>query len=161
MVEYAAALEELFESTNKPVEAKKQRQLIDAVDTLSQARGEKANRVLALIYVDENRKLEEAVRLTEAELENRGDVYTYDALSWVYFRTGKLDQAREMSAKALKCQTAEPIFYFHAGVISAGQDPARFEQLLRHALELNPNFDRKHAAEARKRLAQPVAPAAR
>src|SRR5437016_5897038 len=67
--------------------AKRQRELIDFVDKMARANHEKANRSLALVYADQDRNLDRALELAEAELEVRGDVYTYDALAWVLFKT--------------------------------------------------------------------------
>ena len=49
--------------TGKPEEAKKQLELIDVVDQLAQASGEKTNRNLAMIYADQGRKLDRALEL--------------------------------------------------------------------------------------------------
>jgi tetratricopeptide (TPR) repeat protein len=149
LVEYAGELEQIYKHLGKPDEARKQQALIDVVDKLSRARGETANRVLALIYIDEDRKLDYAAQLAENELENRNDVYTFDALSWVYYAQKHFDEAAKMSEKALRFRTTEPAFYYHAGMIASAQgrgDEAK--QLLRRALELNSRFDLNHAPEA-------------
>jgi tetratricopeptide (TPR) repeat protein len=149
LVEYAGELEQIYKHLGKSDEARKQQALIDVVDKLSRARGETANRVLALIYIDEDRKLDYAAQLTENELENRNDVYTFDALSWVYYAQKHFDEAAKMSEKALRFRTTEPAFYYHAGMIASAQgrgDEAK--QLLRRALELNSRFDLNHAPEA-------------
>ena len=149
LVEYAGELEQIYKRLGKADEAKKQQALIDVVDKLSRVRGETANRVLALIYIDEDRKLEDAARLTENELENRDDVYTFDALSWVYYAQKNYDEAAKMSAKALQFQTAEPTFYYHAGKIAEAQGRSyEAKSFFRRALELNPRFDLNHAPEA-------------
>ena len=149
LVEYAGELEQIYKRLGKAEEAKKQQALIDVVDKLSRVRGETANRVLALIYIDEDRKLEDAAQLTENELENRNDVYTFDALSWVYYAQKNYDEAAKMSAKALRFLTAEPTFYYHAGKIAAAQGRSyEAKSFFRRALELNPRFDLNHAPEA-------------
>jgi tetratricopeptide (TPR) repeat protein len=153
LVEYAGELEQIYKHLGKPDEARKQQALIDVVDKLSRARGETANRVLALVYINENRKLDDAAKLTENELENRNDVYTFDALSWVYYTQKHFDEAAKMSVKALRFQTTEPAFYYHAGMIAAAQsrnDEAK--KLLRRALELNPRFDLDQAPEAERQI---------
>jgi len=86
-------------------------------------------------------------------LETRSDVYTYDALSWVLFRSGRQKEAEETSAKATALNTAEPMFLYHAGVIAiAGGKVAEGEERLRRALALNPNFAFPQADDARRRL---------
>jgi tetratricopeptide (TPR) repeat protein len=151
--DYAAALESLYTKLGKPAEAAKQRALLDVIDKLSAANGEKGNRMLAMAYADENRNLGRALELAQGELATRQDVYTYDALSWVLFRNGKQDEAQEASTKAMAQHTAEPMFFYHAGVIAmAGGRIAEGEEMLRRALALNPNFGYPQAEDAHHRL---------
>jgi tetratricopeptide (TPR) repeat protein len=153
--EYGAALEALYAKTGNAAEAAKQRALLDAIDKLGQANGEKGNRALAAAYADENRNAQRAVELASAEMETRKDVYAYDALSWALLRAGRQKDAAEASAHALAQRTPEPMFLYHAGVIALeGGDRARGEELLRAALDLNPAFAFPQADDARKRLAQ-------
>jgi tetratricopeptide (TPR) repeat protein len=117
--EYIAALEDLYTETSQPKKAADQRQLLEAVSTLARANGEKANRVLALIYADHGRKLEVALQLVQNEFENRDDVYTYDALAWVLYKSKRYDEAQAAAVKALQFGTPEPSFHLHAKMIAA------------------------------------------
>jgi tetratricopeptide (TPR) repeat protein len=147
--DYAAALVSIYEAMGKTSEAEKQRKLLDVIDKLGQANGEKGNRMLAVTYADENRNLERALALAHGELETRKDVYTYDALSWVLFRSGKQNEAEEASAKALAFHTPEPMFLYHAGVIAmASGRTDRGKELLQRALALNPAFSFPQAQDA-------------
>jgi tetratricopeptide (TPR) repeat protein len=153
LVEYSAALEQLYLAQGKPEEAKRQRGLIDVVDKLGRARGETANRVLALIYIEEDRKVPEAVQLAESEQQNRGDVYTYDALAWVYHKQKRPVEAQKMAEKALKFNTPEPVFYYHAGAIAADAgNKVEAKRLLLKALALNSRFDFRLGPEASRLL---------
>jgi len=158
--DYAAALETLDRKLGKPAEAAKQRQLLDVIDKLGAVNGEKGNRMLAVVFADENRNLDRAVQLAEGELATRRDVYTYDALSWVLYRDGRQEDAEEASSKALAENTPEPLFLYHAGVIAmAGGRVDEGKGMLRRALALNPNFAFPQAEDARQRLAVDVASA--
>jgi tetratricopeptide (TPR) repeat protein len=151
--DYAAGLEIVYRKLGKSAEAAKQRELLDVIDKLGVVNGEKGNRMLALVYADENRNLDRAVALAEGELATRKDVYTYDALSWVLFRAGRVKDAEEASAKAIAWNTAEPMFLYHAGVIAmAGGRTEEGEAQLRRAIALNPNFAFPQADDARHRL---------
>jgi Tfp pilus assembly protein PilF len=57
--------------------------------------------------------------------------------------------------RALKMDTPEPGFYYHAGMIALalGRKPDA-AKLLERALELNPKFDPVQAAIASKKLAE-------
>jgi hypothetical protein len=81
---------------------------------------EKTNRNLALFLADHNRDLPLAMELMKAELPVRGDVYTWDAYSWVLYKTGRIEEAKKASEKALSLHTPEPIFYAHARQIESG-----------------------------------------
>ena len=141
MPEYAAALETLYARNGKPVDAKQQRELIDVIDKMAMAANEKTNRNLALLYADQDRNLPRALALVENEIAVRPDVYTYDALSWVLFKLGRLDEAAKASAKALVLGTPEPAFYLHAARIAAarGDDKGAAEYRAK-ALALNPKW---------------------
>jgi tetratricopeptide (TPR) repeat protein len=151
--DYAAALETLYTKLGKTAEAAKQRDLLDVIDKLGAANGEKGNRMLAVVYADENRNLVRALELAQGELATRKDVYTYDALSWALFRNGRQKEAEEASRKATALNTPEPMFLYHAGLIAlAGGKTAEGQDALRRALALNPSFAFPQADDARQRL---------
>jgi len=118
--EYAGALDDIYTKLGKPAEAAQQRALIDVIDKLGRVNGEKGNRALALVYADQNRNLDRALELIRGELDTRKDVYTYDALSWVLFQSGHQKEAEDASRKALAQHTPEPMFLYHASMISVG-----------------------------------------
>jgi len=152
--DYAAALEALYGRLGVPAEAAKQRELLDVIDRLGAANGEKGNRMLAVNYADENPHLDRALALAQGELATRKDVYTYDALSWVLFRNGRQKEAEEASTTAMAMNTPEPMFLYHAGLIAmAGGRAAEGAEMLRRALALNPHFAFPQAEDARRRLA--------
>ena len=137
----------------KPAEAAKQRQLLDVIDKLGAVNGEKGNRMLAMVFADENRNLDRALALAQGELATRQDVYTYDALSWVLYRAGRQKEAEDASAKAMAENTPEPMFLYHAGVIAmAGGRAEQGQAMLRKALAINPTFSFPQADDARQRL---------
>jgi tetratricopeptide (TPR) repeat protein len=153
--EYVAASAILYEKLGQKTQADQQRKVIDVIDKLGRVNGEKGNRMLALVYADENRNLDRALELVKAELENRKDVYTYDALSWVLFRSGRQKEAEEASTKALALHTPDPMLLYHGGVIAMAV--GKREQgaaLLRQALALNPTFSYPQAEDAKQKLSQ-------
>src|SRR5215813_2003912 len=119
MVEYAAALEDLYSARGQHEEAGKQRDMIEAIDRLEQASGQQANRTLSVIYSDRDRKLDRALELARAELKVRRDVYTYDALAWALYKNKRYEESGKAIEKALRLGTPEPSFHIHAGLIAA------------------------------------------
>jgi tetratricopeptide (TPR) repeat protein len=153
--EYAAALNEIYLLLKKPEEAKKQRDLIDVIEQMGRAGGEKTNRNLALLYADQDRNLDRAKELVLNEIKLRPEIYTHDALSWVLFKLKKYTEAEAASQFAIQLNTAEPVFYYHAGMIAAQlgkKDDAR--KYLQRALALNSHFDIEEAPTARATLDQ-------
>ncbi len=154
LLDYAAALSTLYLQSGKPDEAKKQNDLIDVVYRLAQATGEKTNRNLALIYADRGEHLDRALNLIREELKVRQDVYTYDALAWALNKNKQYAEAQQAMELALKMDSPEPAFYYHAGMIALAlarkPDAAR---LLRRALDLNATFDPAQAPIAKQKLA--------
>ena len=65
-----------------------------------------------------------ALRLAEAELKARADVFTHDALAWALAASGKLPEARRQMALALAEGTQDARLFFHAAMIAhrAGDD---------------------------------------
>lgn len=119
MIDYAGALEDLYTSAGMTAQARQQRDTIDVIDRLGAARGESTNRNLALILADHHRNMAHALELVQAEIISRPDVYTWDALSWVLFQSGRIAEAKAASVKAMRFNTPEPKFREHAAMIAA------------------------------------------
>jgi tetratricopeptide (TPR) repeat protein len=151
--DYAAALFDYYTATGQTAEAQKQKETIEVIDRLGQAGKEKANRNLAMIYADHDWNLSRALELAQNELEVRGDIYTYDALAWALYKNQRYMEAGEAMQKAMRFQTPEPMFFYHAGLINSAlgkKDKAR--EMLQRALALNPKFDTRQASIAGKAL---------
>jgi tetratricopeptide (TPR) repeat protein len=116
--DYAAALYDLYKKTDQSDLAAKQMDLLDVIDKVSIAGGEKANRNLALAFADHDVKLDRALQLAQGELEFRRDVYTYDALAWALYKNHRIAEAQQYIAKALLLNTPEPGFRLHSELIT-------------------------------------------
>jgi tetratricopeptide (TPR) repeat protein len=151
--QYTGALADLYTVQGKTEDARKENAQIDMIAKLEEAAGQKANRTLALVYANQGRNLERALELAEADLALRHDIYTWDAMSWVLYKRGRLEQAQKASAEALKTGAREPLLLYHAGMIArAAGEKARGRKLIESALELNSKFDVLQAREAQKAL---------
>ncbi|MGI9073710.1 MAG: tetratricopeptide repeat protein [Bryobacteraceae bacterium] len=151
--DYAAILEALYRRVGNRREADRQIELIDTIDKLMKVNRETMNRNLAVFFADEDRKLDRALELAQAEFTVRNDVFTYDALAWVQYRRKSYKEAAAAAEKALQEKTPDPMLYFHAGMIEFAMnrmDAARRD--LERALSLNPKFDFRFAAEAQRTL---------
>jgi tetratricopeptide (TPR) repeat protein len=109
---------------------------------------------LALFFASRNQHVDEALRLLDEERRNRGGIYVDDAYAWALYRAGHVDEARRLSAQALRLGTRDARLLYHAGAIEiAAGDRDRGRALITQALALNPKFDFTGAAEARSLLA--------
>lgn len=142
LVEYAGALEDLYRASGLTAQASGQRDLVSTIEKLGRVTNERTNRNLALLLADHDRDLTFALELMKAEIPVRGDVYSWDALSWVLFKSGQLDEAKAASEKALKLETPEPLFYYHASKIaSASGDQNAGQKYAERLFALNSRFD--------------------
>lgn len=151
--DYSAALEDLYEAAGKPEQARMEAEKLVVIEKMDQAAGFPANRNLALAFADHSRNLDHALTMMKEEMKTRHDIYQWDAMAWVLYKTKKFDEAQQAIGRALELGTPEPGFYYHAGMIARAlgdQDGAR--KHLQHALSLNSNFDLKQAAVAREAL---------
>jgi len=63
---------------------------------------EPARLALLLAGSGDAAKIDEAVRLAKAEFSQRRDIFTADALAWALFKAGRLADAVEASASAMR-----------------------------------------------------------
>jgi tetratricopeptide (TPR) repeat protein len=116
--DYAAALFDLYKKSGQDDLAAKQMDLLDVIDKVSMASGEKANRNLVLAFADHDVKLDRALQLAQGELEFRRDVYSYDALAWALYKNHRIAEAQQYMEKALLLKTPEPGFRLHSEIIT-------------------------------------------
>ena len=97
---------------------------------------------LALLWADNNVKLDEAIAITVREHEMRKDVNTADALAWAHYKKGNLAEAKVAITEALRLKSNEARFLYHAGMIekALGNRAAALKSL-EAAIKLNPAFD--------------------
>jgi tetratricopeptide (TPR) repeat protein len=76
-------------------------------------------RTLALYLATRGEETSRAVALAKAELENRADVHTYDALAWALAASGQWPEADAAMKQALAEGTQDARVLLHAGIIAA------------------------------------------
>lgn len=78
-----------------------------------------ANRELILYYADHAQRPAEALKLAQAEIARRQDVYTLDAYAWALHLNGQTAQARQASQRALAVGVRDPKLRQRADRIAA------------------------------------------
>jgi tetratricopeptide (TPR) repeat protein len=150
---YVAELGDIYKKIGKLDQAQQQYDLVEYIAHLGKLNQVLANRELALFYADHEIKLPEALELARNELDVRHDIYTWDTLAWVLYKSGQLQQAADAMNKALKLNTNDPMLLFHAGMIyhGLGHD-SDSKQFLDRALKTNSRFHVFYADLAGKTL---------
>ena len=87
--------------------------------TLRQAGRRSDPRGLALYLATTRQDPAEALRLAQAEMEGRQDVFTWDALAWSQLAAGQTVPAHESMQHALAEGTQDGRLFLHAAVIAA------------------------------------------
>jgi tetratricopeptide (TPR) repeat protein len=152
--EYAAALGDVYTRTRRPLDARKQYDLVEYIGRLSAINQVLYGRELAYFYADHDLKLDTALELARRELTVRQDVYAHDLLAWTLFKNGRHAEAQAAMGEALRLGTQDARLLFHAGMIAhALGDHATARSHLERALRLNPHFHLLHGEVAARTLA--------
>lgn len=75
-------------------------------------------RAFALYLATQGQQLPAAERMARAELAERSDVYSYEALAWVQAAEGDLPAALSNARRSLATGCADPRLSYHAGLIA-------------------------------------------
>lgn len=111
--EYQWALAEALRGAGQPDEAAK-------IELALLTKGAADDpRTLAVFLATRREAPEKALRLVQAELDARADVFTYDALAWALRAAGKTAEAHDAMKQALAAGTQDARLFYHAGVIAA------------------------------------------
>ncbi len=90
-----------------------------AVETQLRQNGAVADpRTYSLYLATRGESVETALRLAQAELAARGDVFTHDALAWALAASSKLAEAGLEIDRALSEGTSDGRLFFHAAMIA-------------------------------------------
>jgi tetratricopeptide (TPR) repeat protein len=101
------------------LEALGRRAEADAMRLQLVALGEQEDpRAYALYLASKGMNLARASALVEAELRERADVYSYEALAWVQSARGEHAAALESARRSLAEGTPDVRLYYHAGMIA-------------------------------------------
>ena len=156
--EYVARRADIYQLRGAPGDDRREREDRRTVLAIGQLAGEAAgvyDRTLSLYLSSAGEDPARALRLAEAELVARKDIYGYDALAWALLANGRADEARAQMAEALALGTRDAKLLYHAGMIEAalGNDAAA-RRYLEDALAIDPSFDPLAVRTARTTLAE-------
>lgn len=111
--EYQWTLAEALEANSQPAEAREVENELRRVGAAADPR------TLAVFLATRGEDIPLAVRLAQEELDNRHDIFTYDALAWAQASAGHLEEARASLTRALSEGTQDARLFFHAAVLTS------------------------------------------
>jgi tetratricopeptide (TPR) repeat protein len=152
-VETAILLGDIY---TKQGNAEKAKQQYDLVEVIEQKIGiNNDQKRLALLWADQNMKLDEALTIAKRESEMRKDIFTADTLAWTLYKKGQLTDAKTEINNAMNPKANDARIFYHAGMIEKDLgNRAEAKTMLETALKINPMFDLLQAENARKALAE-------
>ena len=135
--------------------AEKAKEQYDLAVFIEQKLGNIDQRTLALLWADQDVKLDEALAIAEKEHNGRKDVFTADIYAWCLYKKGNLAEAQKISQEAMRLKTKNALFFYHAGMIEKGLGNNKAaKDLLQKALQTNPAFDTLQTEKAKAALAE-------
>lgn len=111
--ELAARMGDLLERVGRHEEAGRQYALAEAGWRVDAPEPKNLARFLA----EHDRKIADAMAIAEAAAADRHDIFTEDALAWAYFKAGRIGDAKNAIAQALRTGTRDAAIRAHADAI--------------------------------------------
>jgi tetratricopeptide (TPR) repeat protein len=150
-VETAILLGDIYAKQGEAEKAGQQYDLVEIIERKIGAGNDQKR--LALLWADQNIKLDEALTIARREREMRKDIFTADALAWVLYKKGEFQEAKKAADEAMNLKTNDARILYHAGMIeNAIGNKRKSRKLLQTALKINPAFDLLQAENAEKTL---------
>jgi tetratricopeptide (TPR) repeat protein len=145
-------LGDLYVEVGNDGAAREQFELVDVFGRLAASQAV-FNRQVARFYADHDLDAERAFELAEAEIAIRQDPLGYDTLAWALYRLDRHEEARAAMDRALAGGFRDAETFYHDGLIALELgDESRARSSFERALELNPYFDLRGAADASRLL---------
>jgi hypothetical protein len=113
---------------------------VGAIEKLFAANGVRTELQTALFDLDHDRKLADALARARVAYESAPSIYAEDALAWGLYRSGRCEEARTHSARALRLGTRDALFVFHRAMIERCLGSVSARSWFRRALAINPHF---------------------
>ncbi|HXV33960.1 MAG TPA: tetratricopeptide repeat protein [Gaiellaceae bacterium] len=151
--EYAARLAETLAAAGREAGAAEAYELVDVIQRLFEANGARTELETALVDLDRNVRLEDALSRARGAYAERRSIEAEDVLGWALARNGRCEEALVHARRALRLGTRDALKLFHLGMIERclGR-PAAARGAFRRALAVNPYFSPRWAPVAREAI---------
>ncbi len=147
LAEYAIALGDALVGAGRPDEAARAYDRVDAIQALYAANGVNVDLELALFAAD-RRPGKAALAQAKRGFEDNPSLFGHGVVAWNLFKVGKLDEAAEEAAAALRLGSKEPFQRHHAAAIALARgDRAAAGNHLGTLLDTNPRYSAAAVAD--------------
>jgi len=144
------ALGDVYKKLGKSEDAQKQYELAEFIE---QKLGNIDQRRIALLWADQDTKLDQALEIAKREHAVRKDIFTADILAWCLYKKGLFQEAKSAINEAMRLKTKDARFFYHAGMIEKGLGNKKAaSDYLQKALQTNPSFDVLQSENAKRAL---------
>jgi tetratricopeptide (TPR) repeat protein len=152
--EFVILLGDVYTAAGKTDAANRQYELVRQIERIYKANGVVTDLDMALFDADHAHNLPESLARVRQQYKLRPDIKAADALAWTLYQSGDYNAALEYSTKALQLGTQDSLYLYHHGMILAKLGKtSEARATLQKALDLNPHFSFRHAANARTAIA--------
>ena len=149
---YAIWLGDILEVSGHKAAARRQYALVGAIEKLFAANGVRTELQTAVFDLDHDRNVADALARARTAYESAPSIYAEDALAWGLYRTGRCEEARTHSVRALRLGTRDALLVFHRAMIERCLGSPSARSWFRRALAINPHFSFLWAPVARAQL---------
>lgn len=148
--QFVSLLGDLYAAAGRDDDARRQDELMGAIDQLLATNGVAIDLESAVWRADRGLDPAATVELARRAREERPSIDGDDALAWALVRAGRCDEARGWSERSLRLGTQDALKLFHRGMVERCLgDEAAARGWFERALALNPHFSVRWAPVAR------------
>lgn len=146
-------LGDIYTKLGNTEKAKQNYELVEVVEARIGVNNDQKR--LALMWSNNNVKLDEALTIATREHGLRRDINTADALAWAQYKKGNFAEAKTAITETLRLKSNDAKFLYHSGMIEkALGNEAVAQKTLESAIKLNPNFDLIQSEAAQKAIVE-------
>ncbi len=150
---YVIMLGDVLHASGQEAAARRQYQLVGAIERLFEANGVRTELQTAIFDLDHDRNVADALDRARTAYAGAPGIYAEDALAWGFLKAGRCAEARAHSARALRLHTRDALLFFHRAMIERCLGAPSARTWFQRALATNAHFSFLWAPVARKALA--------
>jgi hypothetical protein len=149
---YVIWLGDILRASGHKAAARREYALVDAIEKLFAANGVRTELQTAVFDLDHDRNVADALARAHTAYESAPGIYAEDALGWGLYRSGRCEEAKTHSTRALRLGTRDALLVFHRAMIERCLCSPSAPSWFRRALTINPHFSFLWAPVARAEL---------